>query len=152
MASLVEHLQRGGESDPTGRLLRFRTGRPITRRHYDSLWDRVRHRLPWAASQQISTHWLRHTTLTWVERNFSYAIARAFAFHADPSGRSGTTLTYTKVSIQEIATALARMTGERHPLSIQPIPQPMPAETAQDYTDYGVNSDIEWVDPQHPMI
>jgi hypothetical protein len=35
------------------------------------------------ATQQISTHWLRHTTLTWVERNFGYAIARAYAGHTD---------------------------------------------------------------------
>lgn len=123
MEGLVEHLQRGGVSDPTGKLLRHRSGRPITRRHYELLWRRVRRHLPWAATQQISTHWLRHTTLTWVERNFGYAVARAFAFHADPSGRSGTTLTYTKASMEEIATALAIMTGEPHPLGARPGPQ-----------------------------
>ena len=24
--------------------------------------------LPWVRTQQISTHWIRHTTLTWVEK------------------------------------------------------------------------------------
>ncbi|WP_432757839.1 hypothetical protein [Saccharopolyspora erythraea] len=33
--------------------------------------------------QQISTRWLRHTTLTWVERHFGYAVSRAFAGHTD---------------------------------------------------------------------
>jgi hypothetical protein len=40
---------------------------------YDHLWTCIGRHLPWVATQQISTHWLRHTTLTWVERNFGYA-------------------------------------------------------------------------------
>ena len=58
------------------------------------------------ATQQISTHWLRHTTLTWVERNFSYAIARAYAGHTGKSD-AGTTATYVRAQIDEIAAALA---------------------------------------------
>ena len=61
-------------------LLRYSNGRPLTHRRYDQLWHRLDehlwHRLdehlPWVAAQNISTHWLRHTTLTWVERNFGY--------------------------------------------------------------------------------
>ena len=66
--------------------------------------------------KQVSTHWLRHTTLTWVERTFRYAVARAYAGH---SGRNdiGTTMTYVRAEIQEIATALAKLTGESHPLA-----------------------------------
>jgi len=37
--------------------------------------------LPWVATQQVTAHWLRHTTLTWVERNFGSATARAYAGH-----------------------------------------------------------------------
>ncbi|MER7282421.1 site-specific integrase [Dactylosporangium sp. NPDC000244] len=77
--TLMRHLLLHGEqrqAPPDGQLLRYRTGRPITRRRYDTLWGRIGEALPWAATQQISTHWLRHTTLTWVERNFGYAIAR----------------------------------------------------------------------------
>jgi integrase/recombinase XerC len=59
-------------------------------RHY--LWRRLGRHLLWVAPQQISTHWLRHTTLTWVERNFGYAVARAYAGHTDSGGdRSATT-------------------------------------------------------------
>ena len=65
--------------------------------------------------QQVSTHWLRHTTLTWVERTFSYAVARAYAGH---SGKNdiGTTMTYVRAEVQEVAAALAALTGEPHPL------------------------------------
>ncbi len=30
-------------------------------------WTRLGRHLHWVATQQISTHWIRHTTLTWVE-------------------------------------------------------------------------------------
>lgn len=34
-------------------------------------------------------HWIRHTTLTWVERNFGYAVAKAYAGHTDNGGDGG---------------------------------------------------------------
>lgn len=48
---------------------------------YDHLWARLGRHLPWITTQQVSTHWLRHTTLTWVERHHGYAVARAYAGH-----------------------------------------------------------------------
>jgi integrase/recombinase XerC len=41
----------------------------------------------------------RHTTLTWVERNFGYAVARAYAGHTDRGSDPGaTTTTYVRVT------------------------------------------------------
>jgi integrase/recombinase XerC len=60
-------------------------------------------------------HWLRHTTLTWVERNFGYAVAQAYAGHED-QGRSARTLaTYIRAGLPGVAAALAVLTGERTP-------------------------------------
>lgn len=98
-----------------GRLLRYRNGNPLTARRYDHLWRRVGEHLPWVAAQQISTHWLRHTTLTWVERHFGYAVARAYAGHNDRSD-FGTIATYVRADLYEIVVALAALTGETHPL------------------------------------
>jgi integrase len=95
-------------------LLRYRDGRPLTSRRYDHLWKRVGGRLPWVAAQGVSTHWLRHTTLTWVERNFGYGIARAYAGHTDMTGPA---TTYIRADLQAIATALAALTGHPHPLA-----------------------------------
>jgi hypothetical protein len=64
------------------------------------------------AAQVVSTHWLRHTTLTWVERHFGYGIARAYAGHTGAA-----TTTYIKAALHEVATALAAMTGQPHPLA-----------------------------------
>lgn len=59
--------------------------------------------------------WRKSTTLTWVERNFGYAVARAYAGH---NGRAdaGTTSTYVRADVYEVARALSMLTGEQHPL------------------------------------
>ncbi|WP_238161618.1 tyrosine-type recombinase/integrase [Micromonospora endolithica] len=116
LAGRIDRLaaDRGG-TDSHDKLLRYRNGRPITRRRHDYLWQRLGKHLPWVRTQQISTHWLRHTTLTWVERRFGYAVAQAYAGH---SGRSdaATTSTYVRADAYEVARALVALTGELHPL------------------------------------
>jgi integrase/recombinase XerC len=117
MARLVQHGQ--DRSAPRGgQLLRYANGQPITSRRYDHLWTRIGRQLPWARTQQVSMHWIRHTTLTWVERNFGYAVARAYAGHTDSGGDSGATSTYVRADISEVAAALAALTGEPHPLAV----------------------------------
>lgn len=115
MRHLLQHAEERGDDDPFAQMLRYRNRRPITTRRYDHLWQRLGKHLPWVAVQGISTHWLRHTTLTWVERTFGYAIARAYAGH---NGRrdNGTTATYVRADVYEVALALATLTGEPHPL------------------------------------
>jgi integrase len=112
---LAGHAHARGARLPTDGLLRFRHGAGLTYRRYDHLWHRLGERLPWVAAQGVSIHWLRHTTLTWVERNFGYGIARAFAGHTDTTGAA--TTTYIKADLQAVATALTAMTGQPHPLA-----------------------------------
>ena len=116
MRLLLTHGEERGNHNPTGQLLRYRNGNPITARRYDHLWARLGKHLPWVSRQQITAHWLRHTTLTWVERHFGYAIARAYAGHED-SRAAGTTATYVRATLNEVATALAALSGEPHPLA-----------------------------------
>ena len=108
---LDEHGRYRGAVLPTDGLLRYRDGGQLTSRRYDRLWKRIGEQLPWVAAQGISTHWLRHTTLTWVERHFGYGIARAYAGHTDSVGPATTTY------IKAVATALAAMTARPHPLA-----------------------------------
>jgi integrase len=114
-ASLAEHATYRGALLPTDTLLRYRGCRALTSRRYDHLWKRLGDQLPWVAAQGISTHWLRHTTLTWVERHYGYGIARAYAGHTDSTGAA--TATYIKADLHAVATALAAMTGQPHPLA-----------------------------------
>jgi integrase len=115
---LAEHADARGTVMSTDALLRYRDGRALTSRRYDHLWHRLGQQLPWVAAQGISTHWLRHTTLTWVERHFGYGIARTDAGHTDTTGAA--TTTYIKADLQAVATALAAMTGQPHPLAALP--------------------------------
>ncbi|MVU75876.1 tyrosine-type recombinase/integrase [Nocardia sp. ET3-3] len=113
MRHLVIHA-RERRAPHSERLLRYRNGKPITSRRYDHLWSRIGEELPWVAVQGITIHWLRHTTLTWVERHFGFAVTRQFAGHDDKE--AGTTATYVKSNLLEVGAAVAVMTGERHPL------------------------------------
>ena len=75
---------------------------------------------------EVSMHWIRHTILTWVERQFGFAVAQAYAGHED-RGRGARSMaamaTYVRAGLPEVATALAALTGEPHPLAITPLGQ-----------------------------
>ena len=117
MAALVRHAEER-HAPPDGQLLRYRDGRPITYRRYDHLWDRLGRHLPWVRTQQISMHWIRHTTLTWVERNFGYAVAQRLRRPHRQRQRHGRDRRPTSApAVHEVATALAALTGEPHPLA-----------------------------------
>ena len=117
MAALARHAEER-HAPPDGPLLRYRNGRQITDRRYDYLWVRLGRELPWVRTQGISTHWLRHTTLTWVERNFGFATAHAYAGHTDgKEDKVSVTSTYVRASVAEVAAAVAALTGEPHPLA-----------------------------------
>jgi site-specific recombinase XerD len=113
--ALLDHAACRGTVLHTDTLLRYRNGQPLTARRYDHLWERLGQELPWVAMHGISTHWLRHTTLTWVERHFGYGITRTYAGHTDTHGAA--TATYITADIHEVATALAALTGQPHPLA-----------------------------------
>jgi len=120
MTHLLAHAESRGGLDSRERLLRYATGKPITARRYDYLWDRLGEHLRWVKTQQVSTHWIRHTILTWVERRFGFAVAQAYAGHQEASRGTHTMSsigTYVRAGLPEIATALAVLTGEPHPLA-----------------------------------
>ncbi|KFZ80858.1 integrase [Amycolatopsis sp. MJM2582] len=116
MRHLIAHGEERGNGDQGEQLLRYANGNPITKRRYDYIFRRVHAELEWARALQVTAHWLRHTTLTWVERNFGIGVARAYAGHSD-TGSDLTTTSYVKADITEVAAALAALTGEPHPLA-----------------------------------
>ena len=67
-------------------------------------------------------YWIRHIILTWVERNFGLAVAEAYAGHEDNrrgARAMGAMATYVRAGLPEVATALAVLTGEPHPLAAE---------------------------------
>lgn len=118
MAHLQRHAYSRGAREADSAVLRYLNGRPLTSRRYDHLWLRIGEHIDSVRTQGITTHWLRHTTLTWVERSFGYAVARAYAGHsASTANRFGVTATYVRASVNEVAAALSALTGEPHPLA-----------------------------------
>lgn len=77
MRYLVHHARARGAVEEESTVFRFDNGNPLTKKRYETLWKRVGANVPSAQVLGVSTHWLRHTTLTWVERNFGVAVARA---------------------------------------------------------------------------
>ena len=103
--------------DPTAHVadavFRNRRGEPITGRHYDRLFARARDVLGWDDRTPVSAHVLRHTAITRIGRIAGYPVAQAFAGHAPPS----VTGRYLHASLADVATAVAALTGEDHPLA-----------------------------------
>jgi site-specific recombinase XerD len=90
-----------GPLRPGDALFKFRDGSPLSRRRYNSIFDRVQGRLPWAAHLGVSIHWLRHTTLTDISNAAGPRIAAAYAGHLDRS----VTDAYTVPSFEDLKTA-----------------------------------------------
>ena len=61
---------------------RYVDGSPLTRRRYNTLFGKVHRQLPWAKRLGVSSHWLRHSTLTDVANATNARIASAYAGHA----------------------------------------------------------------------
>jgi integrase/recombinase XerC len=94
-------------------VFRRRAGVPITARRYNTIFDRARSCLDWAHRTSVSAHVLRHTAINAVARLAGYPVAQTFAGHTPPhvTGR------YLQASLTDIATAIATLTGEPHPLT-----------------------------------
>jgi hypothetical protein len=69
------------------------------------------------ATQGIGTHWIRRTILTWIERNFGYAVAHAYGGRTH-GGEADATAPCVRASLAEVAAALAALTGEPHPIAM----------------------------------
>ena len=80
---------------------------PLSVRHFDSLWERLKRELPWLDEIHGRPHDLRKTVGTTVERIFGHATARAFLRHSAGS----VTGTYVAAGPEEAARAHAWLTG-----------------------------------------
>lgn len=107
MDRLLRHSTRRGVTDSTAQVFRFGNGKPLTRRRYNTLWERVQRELPWARELGVSMHWLRHTTLTDISQIGGGRIASAYAGHQPQT----TTDIYTKPSFEDLQRAHRQLFG-----------------------------------------
>lgn len=102
-----------GAARGTDKVFRSTRGRPISRKRYCTLFGNVQAALPWSVRTPVTTHVLRHTAGTAVERVAGKAVAESFLGHAPAT----TTDIYTQATLGEVAAVVAYLTGEPHPLA-----------------------------------
>jgi site-specific recombinase XerD len=102
VARLQSHARARHDGCPT--VLHRADGGHLTRGWFEAFAGRIQS-LPWAAELGVSAHWLRHTTLTDVERVAGLRVAAAYAGHSDAA--LGVTGLYTKPSPAELRAAHA---------------------------------------------
>lgn len=110
---LGRHALTGGAHNSREPVFRRRDGTPMTARRYNTIFDRARPCLEWARRTPVSAHVLRHTAITAVARLAGYPVAQTFAGHT-PARITGR---YLQASVTDVATAIATLTGEPHPLA-----------------------------------
>jgi integrase len=113
LARIETLARRRGAVAGTDKVLRSARGRPITRRHHCTLFGNVQAALPWSIRTPVTPHVLRHTAAKAIERVGGPAVAEKFLGHAPNT----TTAIYTKATTEEVAAAVAYLTGEPHPLA-----------------------------------
>jgi integrase/recombinase XerC len=86
-------------------------GAPMKERRFETLWSRISKELKWVDDERITSHWIRHTTLTWVDRVASPTVASKYAGH----GPNNVTSLYTKARLDEISKAHEALFGQFHP-------------------------------------
>lgn len=111
-AHLMNRLTSHAAARHTGsdRVLHGRAGGHLTGKWFEGFARRMQ-QLPWAAELGVSAHWIRHTTITDLERVAGVRVAAAYAGHAD--GTFGVTGTYTKPSPEDLRLAHARLFFDR---------------------------------------
>lgn len=100
---LIVHAYSRGAARPADGVLRYADGRPITRKKFNSLFDRIDRHTTWTEALDVGAHWIRHTTLSDIAIATDIRIAAAYAGHSPDS--VGVTFIYTRPTFEELRSA-----------------------------------------------
>jgi integrase len=112
--AIVETVWRRSPKRPTKAtpILMYSDGKPISRRYFENLCAKVRNEIPSlnvGEPDYFSTHGLRHTAGTMIQRVGGDAVVRRFLGHS-PQGRSHIER-YSKATIDEVRAAMVAIWG-----------------------------------------
>lgn len=85
----------------------------LSERRYDTMYKRIQLTLPWANEIMLTSHCLRKTGASIVERIAGSEVARLYLRH----GRRNVTQTYTEAPLRRLVEAAEVYTGRPHPLA-----------------------------------
>lgn len=111
LARLRRFAQSRGATSPSDHVFRSRRGTRISRKRYETIYDRLDRHTAWTEALDLGAHWIRHTTLDDVRTVGGERVAAAYAGHEDSSG--DTIARYTKVTFEELACAFEAIFGPR---------------------------------------
>lgn len=102
-----------GATAPSDHVFRNRSGTKISRKRYETIYDRLDQHTGWTERLDLGAHWIRHTTLDDVRTVAGERVAATYAGHED--GNQDTIARYTKVTFEELAAAFEAIFGPRFP-------------------------------------
>jgi site-specific recombinase XerC len=111
LVRLMQLARSRGAVHPHDAVFRGRTGAPISRRHFNTLFDRIDRHLRWTEPLDVGAHWIRHTTLSDIAAVSDLRVASAYAGHA--AGSLGVIGLYTKVTFDDLVCAYEEVFGPR---------------------------------------
>ena len=89
---------------------------PLTGRRFDTLHDRVHSQHRWASLAGWSSHWFRHHAAAQIESIGGRPCKMRILAHK-PNGQTDG---YARATFEQLAWAVATMTGQPHPLAQRP--------------------------------
>lgn len=111
IAALLELAYARGARQAGDAVFRNTDGSPITRRHFNHLFDRIDRHLGWTQALDVATHWIRHTTLADIAAVSDVRVAAAYAGHRIES--IGVIGRYTQVTFDDLVAAYEQLFGSR---------------------------------------
>lgn len=108
---LLAFARSRGAVTPTDRVFRSREGVPITRKRFNVIFDRLDAFTDWSEAINVGPHWIRHTTLTDVNKVAGGAVSNRYAGHAKSA--LGTTGKYFTVTDEDLVAAYETLFGSR---------------------------------------
>lgn len=111
LKDLDQFAARRSARNPADAVFRYRDGHPLTRRRFNTLFDRLDRETTWSEPLDVGPHWLRHTTLSDITAMSGVRVAEAYAGHAPES--APTIFRYTHVESDDLARAYEALFGAR---------------------------------------
>lgn len=103
--------QSRGGTRPDDHVFRYHDGSPLTRRRFNSLFDRLDRHCRWSEQLDVGAHWIRHTTLSDIAAVSDLRVAQAYAGHKP--GRHDVIEAYSHVEFDDLVAAYEQLFGPR---------------------------------------
>lgn len=102
LAELDRFAVSRGALCPHDHVFRYSDGHPLTRRRFNTLFDRLDGETDWSQALDVGAHWIRHTTLSDISAVAGVRVAEEYAGH---SNGDRTIFRYATVDFEDLVDA-----------------------------------------------